>query len=102
MFLTRQSSELALRCRRVQLPPEGLCDWSKDDGHILGRRSGLIASNMPLAGVDVALPLRDHLRCAGRIITLVECDLTFGDGDEDRPRMRMPPRRTTRRIVVCP
>src|SRR4028119_95030 len=102
MLLTPQGSELALRRRRVQFPPEGLSHRSKDDGHVLGGYSGLVAADVPLAGIDIALTFRDYLWRASRIVSLIERDLAFNDGDEDRPWMGMPTGRTPRRVVMGP
>jgi hypothetical protein len=57
MLFIPQRSELALRRRRVQFPPEGLSDRSKDDGHVPGRCSGLVAADMSLALQQKARPV---------------------------------------------
>ena len=92
MLVIPQRSELALRRRRVQLPAEREPHRSKDDRYVLGRRSSLIAPEMPFPGIDVSLALGDHLGRASRIVALVERHFAFDHGDEDRPWMGMPPR----------
>jgi serine/threonine protein kinase len=44
----------------------------------------------PRPGVHVPLTFPDPRRCAGRIFHVVERELAFRDGDEDRARVRMP------------
>jgi hypothetical protein len=83
--------ELAPRRGRFQLPTEWLCHRSKDDRHVLSRRSGFISPKMPLPGIHITLALGDHFGRASWGVTLVERDLAFDDLNEDRPGMRMPP-----------
>ena len=60
-----------------ELPAERESDRSEDYGHVLGWLSGFVAADMAVTGVNVALPGGDDGGRTGRVIDLVEGDLSF-------------------------
>src|SRR5205823_2611900 len=92
--------ELTLRRGRFQLRAEWFSHRREDNRHVPGRRSGFISPNMPHPGIDIPLPLGDHLGRASWVAALVKRHLALDDLDEDRPGVGMPPGRTSWRVVM--
>ena len=78
-------SEVAVRARCVEFAAEAAANRCDDHGHVPGGLTALIAPDVALAGVDLALAGPNNLLRARRVVTFVEGDLTLDDGAEYGP-----------------
>src|SRR5215470_20308630 len=60
------------------------------NGHVLSGQPGLIAADVSVTCVYVALSSSDHFRRTGRIVQLIEGDRSANHIDKNGPRMSMP------------
>src|SRR4051812_49028848 len=77
---------------RSEIGAKRLPDRCEDDRDILRWCAALVAPDMAVPVVDIALAGLDDLRRARGVVDLIECQRAPRDGDEDRARVRMPPR----------
>src|SRR5215470_1114926 len=82
--------ERAVGARSGKFAAERSTHRSDSYGHVLSGRSGFVATNVSMAGIDIPLAGVNNSWGAGRIVNFIERNLSLQDADENGTWMCMP------------